>query len=167
MSIAELTAARRAPFADNPTGGLVPITATEVFLQRLVGWSQLVKRIISQYELILESQKKLADVHAKCSKEFGVAIKTKDNTEDVFGEDELARTLFTELHQTHHKLHSDSLASAQVLEVQVLPNLRALYAEIRRKATDTDKEWTEMDKELERDRAEFIKLRNYLKGSLA
>ncbi|KAJ3032095.1 hypothetical protein HDV00_007982 [Rhizophlyctis rosea] len=166
LSIVELGAARRAPFADNPTNGLIPLPATEVFLQRLTGWGQLVKRMIAQYELILDSQKRLADVHGKCAREFGAAIRTKDNSEDVFGEGELAKSLFTELHQTHHKLHTDSLASASILDTQVLPNLRALFAEIRKKATDADKEWTDMDKELEKDRNEFVRLRGYLKGSL-
>lgn len=54
-----------------------------------------------------------------------------------------------------------------MMETHVLPNLRSLLAELRRKASDTDREWVTLDKEFQRDLDLYVKLAGQLKTSLA
>jgi hypothetical protein len=61
---------------------------------------------------------------------------------------------------------NEHLSLASKVESQTLPNLRALFQEVRRKATDGDKEWVSLDKSLSTDREKFTKLTGVLKLSL-
>ncbi|KAJ3181929.1 hypothetical protein HDU85_003446 [Gaertneriomyces sp. JEL0708] len=155
----------QAPFADNPTNGLVPLSVTEIFLQRLAGWAQLVKRLILQFELIVDHQRRLADVYGRCAREFIIPIITKDGA-NVFGNDESSMSVFGGMQKAHVKLQNENAEFASMLETHVLPKLRSLLADLRRKAADTDKEWISLDRELARDRDVYVKLTEQLKAAL-
>ncbi|KAJ3294166.1 hypothetical protein HK104_003873 [Borealophlyctis nickersoniae] len=167
----------RAPFADNPTNGLVPLLATDVFLNRLSGWTTLVNRVHTQYEIILEHQLRLAESYAKLAKEFSMPVKTPTGAssngsgppsepEDIFSEGETGKVLFHSIQSTHAQLAEHLNHSNKAIATKILPKLRSLMNEVRRKATDADKEWVLLDRELDGDRENYIKYRGQLKASL-
>ncbi|TPX67215.1 hypothetical protein SpCBS45565_g03947 [Spizellomyces sp. 'palustris'] len=157
---------QRAPYADNPTLGLVPLSATEIFLQRLTGWSQLVKRLINQFEMVVDHQKRLAEAYGRCAKEFAAPVKTKEG-DDVFGGGETTQLLFRSIQQSHQKAAQENTEAAAMIETHVVPTLRALLADLRKKASDADREWVGLDKELLRDKDLYVKLTSQLNLSLS
>ncbi|KAJ3285264.1 hypothetical protein HK104_009569 [Borealophlyctis nickersoniae] len=68
-ALAKLPAAEKAPIVDNLTRGLVPLSATE-------------------YQILLDQQKKISDSHARCAKEYSTPVKGKDGVTDIFSEEE-------------------------------------------------------------------------------
>ncbi|KAI8922347.1 hypothetical protein DFJ77DRAFT_506126 [Powellomyces hirtus] len=157
---------QKAPFADNPTHGLVPLSATEIFLVRLGGWATLVRRLMMQFEMIVEHHKRVAEAYGKCAREFAVPITSKEGN-PVFGRDESCQYLFQNIQSSHIKASQENTEAASMLEMHVLPNLRSLLADLRRKAGDSDKEWVSLDRELARDRDMYVKYEAQLKLALA
>ncbi|KAJ3285265.1 hypothetical protein HK104_009570 [Borealophlyctis nickersoniae] len=70
------------------------------------------------------------------------------------------------MHDVHTKSAQESAECATLIETQVIPKLRSLTAEIRKKAVDAEKEFASLDKELARDRDTYAKLTNLLRASL-
>ncbi|KAJ3162415.1 hypothetical protein HDU86_004895 [Geranomyces michiganensis] len=156
----------KAPFAGNPTHGLVPLSATEIFLVRLGGWATLVRRLITQFEMIVEHHKRLAEAYGKCARDFAVPVQTKDG-DNVFGRHETCQFLFGNIQSSHIKAAQENSEAGAMLETHVVPNLRALLVDLRRKAADSDKEWVSLDRELGRDKDLYVKLAAQLKSALA
>ncbi|KAJ3284329.1 hypothetical protein HDU76_008313 [Blyttiomyces sp. JEL0837] len=154
----------KAPFAKNPTKGLIPLSATEVYLDRLKGWAEVVRRMIIHFESLLDQEKKLAESYTKSVKDLFAPIKVKDV--EVFSEEESMQNLFKDLYESQSQRSSQHLATASQIETQILPNLRAILSEIKTKSTDAEKEWVSLDKSLSKDRETYLKLTGNLKGSL-
>ncbi|KAI9096152.1 hypothetical protein DFS34DRAFT_624150 [Phlyctochytrium arcticum] len=160
------TELERAPFADNPTLGLVPLSATYIFLQRLGAWNNLVKLLCGQFEMIVDHQKRLSEAYGKCARDFAAPIKTRDGM-DIFDSAETTQALFRSIQQAHTKQAQEHGEAAAMIETHCLPMLRALQLDLRKKAADTDREWVGLDKELNRDRDTYVKLAAQLRYSLA
>ncbi|KAI8824536.1 uncharacterized protein EV422DRAFT_324453 [Fimicolochytrium jonesii] len=157
---------QKAPFADNPTHGVVPLSATEIFLQRLNGWAQLVKRLITQFEAVIEHQKRMAESYSKLARDFQSPVRTRDG-EAIFGPDETTQFLFQGLLSSHIQAAQENTEAAELLDQYLLPDLRSLLADLRKKGADTDREWTGLDKELQHDRETYVKLAAQLRIALA
>lgn len=56
-------------------------------MQRLSGWTQLLKRLIVQFEMVVDHQKRLAEAYGKCAKDFALPVRTREE-EEIFGGDE-------------------------------------------------------------------------------
>ncbi|KAJ3021398.1 hypothetical protein HKX48_008628 [Thoreauomyces humboldtii] len=166
VEIVEKTPAEKAPFADNPTKGLVPLSATEIFLTRLGGWSQLVRRLIFQFEMILDHQKRLAEAYARCAREFATPI-TDAKGDPVFSRAETCQVLFSNIQAQHARTSDENTDASAMLENHVLPTLRSMLTDLRRKSQDADREWTSLDKELARDKDIYVKLAAQLQSALA
>ena len=53
-----------------------------------------------------------------------------------------------------------------MIESQILPILKSLLVEVRKKAFDADKEWVAVDKDMARDRDIYVKLVSNLRACL-
>ncbi|KAJ3157693.1 hypothetical protein HDU89_000069 [Geranomyces variabilis] len=157
---------QKAPYARNPTHGLVPLSATEIFLVRLGGWATLVRRLITQFEMIVEHHKRLSEAYGKCARDFAAPVQTKDG-DNVFGRNETCQYLFNNIQSSHIKAAQENNEAGAMLETHVVPNLRALLVDLRRKGADSDKEWVSLDRELARDKDTYVKLAAQLKLALA
>ncbi|KAI8850344.1 hypothetical protein BC829DRAFT_389824 [Chytridium lagenaria] len=132
------------------TNGLVPASATDAYLDRLKGWTDVVRRLISHFECIVEQERKLADVYFKSAKDLSSPIKVQGA--EVFGVDETIQNVLKNLFDAQSKLSSEHLSAASHIESETLPELRSLLGEVRKKSIDADKEWVSLDKGLARDR---------------
>ncbi|KAJ3207432.1 hypothetical protein HDU67_007458 [Dinochytrium kinnereticum] len=146
------------------TNGLVPPSATDAYLDRLKGWSDVVRRLISHFECIVEQERKLADVYFKSAKDLSSPIRV--GGAEVFGVEESIQAVMKNLFDAQSKLSSEHLAAASHIESETLPELKSLLAEVRKKSIDADKEWVALDKGLARDREVYGKLAANLKASI-
>ncbi|KAI9337679.1 hypothetical protein DFJ73DRAFT_962277 [Zopfochytrium polystomum] len=153
-----------APFARNPTFGLVPLSATEAYRDRLKGWVEIVKRLVAHFEVLLDQEKRLADSYAKAIKDLGTPVLLKGVP--VFDEDETMQVLFHNIFDCHSERAAQHHQAAATIETQTLPNLRSLLIEVKKKAAGTEKEWVTLDKELAKDRETFVKLTNQFQATL-
>jgi hypothetical protein len=55
---------------ENPTQGLIPLCATDVFLQRFQSWAHIVKNLVAYFETIVEHERKLSELKTKMAKDM-------------------------------------------------------------------------------------------------
>ncbi|KAJ3110881.1 hypothetical protein HDU96_006186, partial [Phlyctochytrium bullatum] len=146
------------------TNGLVPPSATEAYLERLKGWTDVVRRLIAHFEAIVEHERKLADTYFKSAKEMSQPIRV--GGVDVFDPSESIQGVLKHLFDAQSKLSSEHFAAANHIETETLPELRSLLSEMRKKSLDGDKEWVELDKGLAKDRETYGKLAANLRSSI-
>ena len=145
----------------NPTQGLIPSSLTELYLKRFQGWLQLTKNLIKFFEITVEQEKKLAESQSRNLKELQTPCQP-----NLFDEQETFQILFKELMESTNKQCQEHLNSAEMIESQILPILRSLCLEIRKKAFDVDREWVNLDKEMAKDRDMYLRLVSNLRSSL-
>ncbi|KAJ3094028.1 hypothetical protein HDU97_008676, partial [Phlyctochytrium planicorne] len=146
------------------TNGLVPPSATDAYLDRFKGWTDLVRRLIAHFECIVEQERKLAEIYNKSAKDLSAPIRVAGA--EVFDAGESIQGVLKSLFDAQSKLSSEHLATANHIETETLPDLRSLLAEIRKKSIDGDKEWVQLDKGLQKDRETYAKLAGNLKQSI-
>jgi hypothetical protein len=66
-------------------------------------------------------------------------------------------------HQRHVKA---AHLTCELISTQILPILRTLAAEVRKRLTEAEVEWQALDKELARDRVSFLRLTAHLRVAL-
>ena len=90
---------QQAPFADNPSQGLIPLSITPLCLNRMIGWATIVNHLIRYLTIVvgefgsllstrqhliistsLDQEKKISESLAKTSKDLADAL-TSDNLE--------------------------------------------------------------------------------------
>ncbi|KAJ1552425.1 hypothetical protein HK405_011377, partial [Cladochytrium tenue] len=154
----------KAPFAKNPTHGLVPLRSTEVYKDRLKGWSEVVRRLVVHFEVILDQEKRLAESYTRSVKDLANPVRVRDN--EIFDGDETMQVLFRKIFESYDQRSSQHQQAVNMIETQTLPTLRSLLVEIRKKVSGTDREWATLDRDLARDRETYLKLTRQLKAAL-
>ncbi|KAJ3171366.1 hypothetical protein HK101_011256 [Irineochytrium annulatum] len=149
---------------NDPTNGLVPPSATEAYMERLKGWTEIVKRLISYFEMVLDQEKKLAELCSKSAKDLSAPLRVHGN--EVFDPDESVQSVFKALFESQSRLSSEHNAAATHIENETIPNLKTLLSEARKKCLDRDGEWTALDKALAKDRELYSKLASNVKASI-
>ncbi|KAJ3027488.1 UNVERIFIED_CONTAM: hypothetical protein HDU68_003734 [Siphonaria sp. JEL0065] len=144
--------------------GLIPLSGTQIYLDRLKGWAELVKRYVLYFESILAEEKRVSESLQGSVKTFATPILLKN--EPVFESDETMQKFVKDLIESQNKRASEHAANATFIESETLPNLRDLFKEIVSKSIDSDKEWTELDKLLSTNRETYIKLTRALRSSI-
>ena len=74
--------------------------------------------------------------------------------------------LYKGLLDSQTKQAQDRLSMADMVDAQILPILKSLMVEVKKKALDVDKEWIQMDKDMTRDRDLYVKLVSNLRTAL-
>ncbi|KAJ1569431.1 hypothetical protein HK405_004962 [Cladochytrium tenue] len=154
----------KAPFARNPTHGLVPLRSTEVYKDRLKGWTDVVRRLVVHFEVLLDQEKRLAESYTRSVKDLANPVRVRDN--EIFDGDETMQVFFRKIFESYDQRSSQHQQAVSTIETQTLPTLRALLAEIRKKVSGTDREWATLDRDLARDRDTYLKLTTQLKAAL-
>ncbi|KAJ8323438.1 hypothetical protein O5D80_007755 [Batrachochytrium dendrobatidis] len=155
----------KAPFADNPSQGLIPLSATDVCLKRMNGWSKIVYKLIRYLEVVAEQERRLSESVSKCSKELSVTQLDKDML-GLFDPTESFQTLLKDMTESQSKISKEHTRGAELVETELLPILKELLAEIRKKIADADKDWGLLDKEMKYDLDTFVKLSANVRASL-
>ncbi|KAH6591311.1 hypothetical protein BASA50_004498 [Batrachochytrium salamandrivorans] len=154
-----------APFADNPSQGLVPLSATEICLRRMNGWARIVYKLIRYLEIVAEQEQKLSESMAKCSHELSFTGNDRDGL-NIFDRDESFQMILKDMADMQTKVSREHSRAVELVQTQLLPILKELLAEIRKKIADADKDWGVLDKEMKHDLDLFVKLSAYLRASL-
>ncbi|KAJ3080016.1 hypothetical protein HDU99_009516, partial [Rhizoclosmatium hyalinum] len=144
--------------------GLIPVSGTQIYLDRLKGWSELVRRYVLYFESILAEEKRVSESLQQSVKTFATPILLKN--EPVFESDETMQKFVKDLIESQNRRAGEHAANATFIENETLPNLRDLFKEIASKSMDTDKEWVELDKLLANNRETYIKLTRALRHSI-
>ncbi|KAI9341962.1 hypothetical protein BDR26DRAFT_859857 [Obelidium mucronatum] len=144
--------------------GLIPLSSTQIYLDRLKGWAELVKRYVLYFESILSEEKRVSESLQQSVKTFATPILLKN--EPVFESDETMQKFVKDLIESQNKRASEHAGNATFIESETLPNLRDLFKEIVSKSIDSDKEWIELDKLLSSNRETYIKLTRALRMSI-
>ncbi len=86
----------RAPFADNPSQGLIPLSITPLCANRMNGWATIVSHLIKYLSIvvgiadfILEQEKRLSESLNKTSHDLSAALASENLT--LFAQDESVR----------------------------------------------------------------------------
>ncbi|KAJ3076829.1 Coiled-coil domain-containing protein 39 [Podochytrium sp. JEL0797] len=164
LSKDELFPARKRALVDPTKVGLIPISGTKIYLDRLKGWAELVRRYVLYFESILAEEKRVAANLQGQVKTFATPIIL--NNEPVFESDETMQKFVKGLIEAQNHRAGDHAANATFIENEMLPNLRDLFKEIVSKSIDADKEWVELDKTLNDNRETYVKLTKALRLSL-
>jgi hypothetical protein len=64
----------KAPFADNPSNGLIPLSITPLCLSRMVGWATIVQQLIKFLTITVEQEKRLAESFSKTAADLTFAL---------------------------------------------------------------------------------------------
>ncbi|KAI9205576.1 uncharacterized protein BJ171DRAFT_62987 [Polychytrium aggregatum] len=158
-----LAVASPSPQADlNP----VPLSCSDRYTDRLAGWQVLLKKLIAHFELVSESQKRMAEAFSKSLQHVMEPVRSVQDV-DVFAPDESFRSVFQTVFEAQLHIANLQLASASLIETETLPNLKALLNDVKKKLDSVQAEWGSLDKELLRDREALPRLLMLLSASLA
>ncbi|KAJ3358678.1 hypothetical protein HDU91_005153 [Kappamyces sp. JEL0680] len=116
----------KAPFADNPTQGLVPLSITPLCLARMQGWLTIVGHLIKYLSIV---------------------------------------SLLQDMTDQQAKRASIRAGSANNIDEQLIPILKELQVEIKRKCSDVSK-WAVLDNALAADLDTYNKLAGNVRSSL-
>ena len=141
------------------TQGIVPDSPTHVYLDRLAGWTGILKKLLNYFEFIISSLKSQIEFKTKISDNLYLK-------ESNFQKDETFQILYSNLIQDSIKESMENSQFLNFIESQILPILNSLIGEVKKKATDHDKEWTEIDREINSDRDTYIRLVSNLRTAL-
>ncbi|KAJ3260395.1 hypothetical protein HDU77_001351 [Chytriomyces hyalinus] len=144
--------------------GLIPVSPTNIYLDRLKGWAELIKRLISYFENTLAEEKRVSASLGQSVKSFATPILLRN--EPVFESDETFQRFIKDIIETQNRRASEHSAAASSIEAETLPNLRDLLKEVLDKAMDTNREWTDLDKLLASNRETYVKLTKNLRLSI-
>ncbi|KAI8622502.1 hypothetical protein BC830DRAFT_1088561 [Chytriomyces sp. MP71] len=151
--------------ATDPTKvGLIPVSATNIYLDRLKGWAELVRRLIQYFEQSLAEERRVCDSLGASVRSFATPILV--GREPVFESDETMQRFVKDVIEQQNRRAAEHAAAAGSIESETLPNLRDLLKEITSKAYDTDREWADIDKRLASNRETFVKLTRNLRLSI-
>jgi hypothetical protein len=148
----------------NPTLGLVPIRIVPMFINRLNGWAAITALLIKNLTSVLEQEMKLANCLVKSSEDTSTALKS--DLLNSFGESESFRTLLSSITEQQAKQAILISSSANNIEEQLIPILKELLEQIKRRIGDPDNLWTSLDREMKIDIDTFVKLTQDLRSSL-
>jgi hypothetical protein len=148
----------------NPTLGLVPIRIVPMFINRLNGWAAITALLIKNLTSVLEQEMKLANCLVKSSEDTSTALKS--DLLNSFGESESFRTLLSSITEQQAKQANLISSSANNIEEQLIPILKELLEQIKRRIGDPDNLWTSLDREMKIDIDTFVKLTQDLRSSL-
>jgi hypothetical protein len=141
------------------TQGLIPDSPTSVYLERLLGWNTILKKLINYFELTIIKLKSQIEITNKISDTMAL-----DNVH--FQQDETFQVFYTNIIQDNAKESSSHSQFLSFIESQILPILNSLIKEVKKKSLDDDKEWTELDREIISDKDTYIKLVSNLRSAL-
>ncbi|KAJ3392845.1 hypothetical protein HDU84_003329 [Entophlyctis sp. JEL0112] len=144
--------------------GLIPVSGTQIYLDRLKGWAELVKRLIVFFNGIFADEKRAAEVLQQRTQLFANPILLRGDP--VFEADETMQKFVKSLVESQHRRAQALTASANAIANETLPSLKDLLAEISSKSMDSDAEWKELDRLLGSNRATFVKLSRALRSSI-
>lgn len=89
----------KAPFADNPSQGLIPLSITPLCANRMNGWATIVSHLIKYlsivvgiYCFILEQEKRLSESLNKTSNDLSAALGS--DTLLLFSKEESVRVIY-------------------------------------------------------------------------
>ncbi|OAJ43858.1 hypothetical protein BDEG_27171 [Batrachochytrium dendrobatidis JEL423] len=129
------------------------------------GWSKIVYKLIRYLEVVAEQERRLSESVSKCSKELSVTQLDKDML-GLFDPTESFQTLLKDMTESQSKISKEHTRGAELVETELLPILKELLAEIRKKIADADKDWGLLDKEMKYDLDTFVKLSANVRASL-
>lgn len=64
----------KAPFADNPSKGLIPLSITPLCLSRMVGWATIIQQLIKFLSVTVEQEKRLAESFSRTAADLTFAL---------------------------------------------------------------------------------------------
>jgi hypothetical protein len=85
----------------------------------------------------------------------------------LFGQEESVRSLLNDMTEQQTKRASIRSNSASNIEEQLIPILKELLTQIKKKVTEPEQKWAQLDKDLKNDLDLFVKLSTHVKASLA
>ncbi|KAI8915878.1 hypothetical protein EDD86DRAFT_197099 [Gorgonomyces haynaldii] len=132
-------------------------------MRRMQGWHQIVFNLTKYLELIVEQEKKLSESLQKCFKELTHSL---ENTNDMFMPEESVQMIFKGITESQTKMAKERIKSAGMIEDQLLPILKELLVEIKRRAQDAGKDWGLLDQGLSTDLEKFVKHSTDVRKSL-
>ncbi|KAI8814245.1 hypothetical protein BJ742DRAFT_328821 [Cladochytrium replicatum] len=164
----------KAPFANNPTFGLIPLPATKVLLERLKGWQTLLSNLVNHLQIVADQEKAAAENLGKSVVNLSsliVPIRSNpavskalmEEPSDHFGLDVFAghgsvKSFFNTFYETQARRTAAHYAASQFLETQTLAALRMIAEEVEHKIEDAAEEWAVLDQELAQDGEKFVVL---------
>ncbi|KAJ3325901.1 hypothetical protein HDV06_002286 [Boothiomyces sp. JEL0866] len=111
-----------------------------------------------------EQEKRLSESLSKTSKELTTALSSEHL--GLFAEEESVKSFLQDMTDQQTKRAQIRANSAANIEDQLIPILKELLGEIKKKASDTDGKWTQLDKELSSDLETYIRLAANVRTSL-
>eukprot|EP00842_Homolaphlyctis_polyrhiza_P004540 jgi/Hompol1/5087/HPOL_004149-RA len=127
------------------------------------GWQRIVAKLVRFFEIVSEAERRAADACTRCSKEL---VLDRADSQDTFFPEESFQVLLADIVAAQSKIARDRLNTAERIDTQLLPILRELHAEVKKKSTDADKEWTLLDRDLRSDLETYVRLSNNVRHSL-
>ena len=154
----------RNPFADNPSEGLIPLSVTPICMARLEGWISVITYFIKYLGIVVEQEQKWAQFYTLSATNMNNILESDYMT--VFGPKEKFPT-FLKAFSDNQQSNSDNKTSlATNIEKQLLPILKELLDQVKRKLTDPTDSWTSLDNELKADMEKYCRLKTNLRSIL-
>lgn len=139
--------------------GLIPDSPTHVYLERLVSWNAILKKLINYFEFTILKLKSQIEIQNKIAD----TLVLKDCSVQ---DDETFLVLYNSIIQDNAKESLNHSQFLSFIESQILPILNSLSKEVKKKAADDDKEWVQLDKEIISDKDIYVKLVSNLRSAL-
>ncbi|KAI8894082.1 hypothetical protein BC833DRAFT_568664, partial [Globomyces pollinis-pini] len=153
-----------APYADNPSNGLIPLAISNLCYQRLNGWATIITHLIRYLNVVVDQEKKLAESLVKTSSELSTAL--NGHQLNLFADGESVKNLLLDMTDLQAKRANQRASSAANIEDQLIPILKELLTSIKKKASDPDLKWSTLDKELSHAIETYTRLADHVRFSL-
>ena len=154
----------KSPFADNPSQGLIPLSVTPICMARLEGWINVINYFVRYLGIIVEQEKKLADFYSLSSTNMNNILES--DFMSIFGPKEDFPKFLKAFSDSQTSIADNKISMSINVNTELLPILKEMLEQVKRKLSDPTDSWTSLDTELKADMEKYIRLKNNLRSIL-